>query len=41
MDAFQKIRDICIDFEPYLKVHSLISVEHKGIKWSNDQSQRE
>ena len=26
------IRDICMDFEPCLKAHSLISVQHKDIK---------
>ena len=28
----REIRDICMDFEPCLKVHSLISVQHKSIK---------
>ena len=28
----QGIRDICIDFEPCLRVDSLISVLHKSIK---------
>ena len=28
----QEIRDICMDFEPCLKVRSLISVQHKSIK---------
>ena len=27
----QEIRDICMDFEPCLKVHNLISVQHKSI----------
>ena len=26
-----KIRDICMDFEPYFKVHSLVSVHPKSI----------
>ena len=26
-----KIRDVCMDFEPYLKVHNLISVPLKSI----------
>ena len=26
-----KIRDVCMDFEPYLKVHNLISVHLKSI----------
>ena len=28
----QEIRHICMDSEPCLKVHSLISVHHQGIK---------
>ena len=27
-----EIRDICVDFEPCLKAHTLISVQHKSIK---------
>ena len=31
-DAFSKIiRDVCMDFEPYFKVHNLVSVHPKGI----------
>ena len=31
-DAYQcKIRDVCMDFEPYSKVHNLVSVYPKGI----------
>ena len=26
-----KIRDICMDFEPYFKVHNLVSVQPKSI----------
>ena len=26
-----KIRDVCMDFEPYFKVHNLVSVHHKSI----------
>ena len=26
-----KIRDVCIDFEPYFKVHNLVSVDPKSI----------
>ena len=26
-----KIRDVCMDFEPYFKVHNLVSVHSKGI----------
>ena len=26
------IRDICMDFEPYFKVHNLVSVHPKNIK---------
>ena len=26
-----KIRDVCIDFEPYFKVHNLVSVQAKSI----------
>ena len=26
-----KIRDVCMDFEPYFKVHNLVSVHPKGI----------
>ena len=28
---FLKIRDVCIDFEPYFKVHNLVSVHPKSI----------
>ena len=28
----QEFKNICMDFEPCLKVHSLISLEHKGTK---------
>ena len=27
-----KIRDVCMDFEPYLKVHNLVNVHPKNIK---------
>ena len=27
-----KIRDVCMDFEPYFKVHNLVSVHPKNIK---------
>ena len=27
-----KIRDVCMDFEPYFKVHNLVSVHPKSIK---------
>ena len=27
-----KIRDICMDFEPYFKVHNLVNVHPKNIK---------
>ena len=27
-----KIRDVCIDFEPYFKVHNLVNVHPKNIK---------
>ena len=34
-----KIRDVCMDFEPYFKVHNLVSVHpSKHHTWSNDQS---
>ena len=33
-DADSKIRDICIDFQPCLKVHNLVSVRPKCIKLS-------
>ena len=26
-----KIRDVCMDFEPYFKVHNLFAVHHKSI----------
>ena len=26
----RKIRDVCVDFEPYFKVHSLVSVHPKS-----------
>ena len=26
-----KIRDVCMDFEPYFKVHNLVSIHPKGI----------
>ena len=26
-----KIRDVCMDFEPYFKVHNLVSVHSKSI----------
>ena len=37
-----EFRDICMDFEPCLKVHPLISVQHKctGLR-SNDPSQHD
>ena len=28
---FLEIRDVCMDFEPYFKVHILVSVHPKGI----------
>ena len=28
---FSKIRDVCMDFDPYLKVHNLVSVHPKSI----------
>ena len=28
---FLKIRDVCMDFDPYLKVHNLVSVQPKSI----------
>ena len=28
---FLAIRDVCMDFEPYFKVHNLVSVHPKGI----------
>ena len=28
---FLKIRDVCKDFEPYFKVHNLVSVQPKSI----------
>ena len=28
---FLKIRDVCMDFEPYFKVHNLVSVHRKSI----------
>ena len=28
---FFKIRDVCMDFEPYFKVHNLVSVHPKSI----------
>ena len=31
---FLKIRDVCMDFEPYFKVHNLVSVYPKSIKLS-------
>ena len=32
-DAVSKlIRDVCMDFEPYFKVHNLVSVHSKNIK---------
>ena len=38
-----EFRDICMDFEPCLNVHPLISVQHKctGLQWSNDPSQHD
>ena len=27
-----KIRDVCMDFEPYFKVHNLVNVHAKSIK---------
>ena len=36
------IRDVCMDFEPYFKVHNLVSVHPKRHHtWSNDQSQHD
>ena len=31
MGRFVKIRDVCVDFEPYFKVHNLVSVNPKSI----------
>ena len=31
-DAVSKIRDVCMDFQPYFKVHNLVSVHPKSIK---------
>ena len=28
---FLKIKDVCMDFEPYFKVHNLVSVHPKSI----------
>ena len=28
---FLKIRDVCMDFEPYFKVHNLVSVHPKSV----------
>ena len=28
---YLKIRDVCMDFEPYFKVHNLVSVHPKSI----------
>ena len=37
-----KIRDICMDFEPYFKVHVLVSVHLRSIiLGQNDQSQHD
>ena len=30
-DAVSKIRDVCMDFEPYFKVHNSVSVQPKSI----------
>ena len=30
-DAVSILRDVCMDFEPYFKVHNLVSVNPKGI----------
>ena len=30
-DAGSKLRDVCMDFEPYFKVHNLVSVQPKSI----------
>ena len=30
-DSVIKIRDVCMDFEPYFKVHNLVSVYSKNI----------
>ena len=30
-DAVSKIRDVCMDFEAYFKVHNLVSVHPKSI----------
>ena len=27
-----KIRDVCMDFEPYFKVHNLVNVHSKNVK---------
>ena len=31
-DAVSKMRDVCMDFEPYFKVHNLVNVHPKNIK---------
>ena len=31
-DVVSKIRDVCMDFEPYFKVHNLVNVHPKNIK---------
>ena len=40
-----KIRDVCMDFEPYFKIHNLVSVHRKSILLgqiaSNDQSRHD
>ena len=30
-ERFLEIRDVCMDFEPYFKVHNLVSVHPKSI----------
>ena len=30
-DALLKIKDVCMDFEPYFKVHNLVSVHPKSV----------
>ena len=42
-DAVSKIGYLSMDFEPYFKVHNLVSVHLKSIirTWSNNQSQHD
>ena len=42
-EQWQEIKDISMDFEPCLKVHTMISVKHKSTHqtFSNDLSHRD